>query len=147
MVSAPLVQLLDVTVAKIAVLAIQSGLSVSPGSMQLVLAGYTLACACLLITAARLGNGYRYQRLFALGTTVFTAASVACLGWLIAARLVQRAGIGLVAPQTLSRIRTGVSPERRPRALALYGATTGMASPAGPLISGLLVGADLFSLH
>ncbi|MGW7622300.1 MFS transporter [Streptomyces antimycoticus] len=80
---------------------------------------------------------------------VFTFGSVTCAaapdaGWLIAARLVQGAGSGLVAPQVLSLIRTGVSPQRRPRALALYGATMGVASLAGPLIGGLLVGADLF---
>ncbi|MFD6278500.1 MFS transporter [Streptomyces sp. NPDC060209] len=149
--SATFVQLLNVTIAQIAAPAIRSGLGAGPGAVQLVLAGYTLAYACLLITAARLGDRYGYRRLFALGTAVFTAGSVACAaapgaGWLIAARLVQGAGSGLVAPQVLSLIRTGVSPDRRPRALALYGATMGVASLAGPLIGGLLVGADLFGL-
>ncbi|MGW5867849.1 MFS transporter [Streptomyces sp. NPDC055239] len=149
--SATFVQLLNVTIAQIAAPAIQSGLGAGPGAVQLILAGYTLAYACLLITASRLGDRYGYRRLFVLGTAVFTAGSVACAaapgaGWLIAARLVQGAGSGLVAPQVLSLIRTGVSPDRRPRALALYGATMGVASLAGPLIGGLLVGADLFGL-
>ncbi|WP_233273700.1 MFS transporter [Streptomyces broussonetiae] len=149
--SATFVQLLNVTIAQIAAPAIQSGLGTGPGAVQLVLAGYTLAYACLLITAARLGERYSYRRLFLLGTAVFTVGSVACAaapgaGWLIAARLVQGAGSGLVAPQVLSLIRTGVAPERRPRALALYGATMGVASLAGPLVGGLLVGTDLFGL-
>ncbi|MFS8202441.1 MFS transporter [Streptomyces sp. CWNU-52B] len=149
--SATFVQLLNVTIAQIAAPALQSDLGAGPGAVQLVLAGYTLSYACLLITAARLGDRYGYRRLFVLGTTVFTAGSVACAaapgaGWLIAARLVQGAGSGLVAPQVLSLIRTGVTPDRRPRALALYGATMGVASLAGPLIGGLLVGADLFGL-
>ncbi|MFE7070424.1 MFS transporter [Streptomyces sp. NPDC057620] len=149
--SATFVQLLNVTIAQIAAPAIQSGLGAGPGAVQLVLAGYTLAYACLLITAARLGDRYGYRRLFALGTAVFTAGSLACAaapgaGWLIAARLVQGAGSGLVTPQVLSLIRTGVAPDRRPRALALYGATMGVASLAGPLVGGLLVGADLFGL-
>ncbi len=149
--SATFAQLLNVTIAQIAAPAIQSGLGVGPGAVQLVLAGYTLAYACLLITAARLGDRYGYRRLFVLGTAVFTVGSVACAaapgaGWLVAARLVQGAGSGLVAPQVLSLIRTGVSPDRRPRALALYGATMGVASLAGPLIGGLVVGTDLFGL-
>ncbi|MGV9349568.1 MFS transporter [Streptomyces spiralis] len=149
--SATFVQLLNVTIAQIAAPAIQSGLGAGPGTVQLVLAGYTLAYACLLITAARLGERYGYRRLFVLGTAVFTVGSVACAaapgaGWLIAARLVQGAGSGLVAPQVLSLIHTGVAPERRPGALALYGATIGVASLAGPLIGGLLVGAGLFGL-
>ncbi|MEV5779087.1 MFS transporter, partial [Streptomyces antimycoticus] len=112
--SATFVQLLNVTIAQIAAPAIQSGLGAGPGAVQLVLAGYTLAYACLLITAARLGDRYGYRRLFVLGTVVFTIGSVTCAaapgaGWLIAARLVQGAGSGLVAPQVLSLIRTGVS--------------------------------------
>ncbi|MYU13210.1 MFS transporter [Streptomyces sp. SID8361] len=149
--SATFVQLLNVTIGQIAAPAIQSGLGAGPGAVQLVLAGYTLAYACLLITAARLGDRYGYRRLFVLGTAVFTVGSLTCAaapgaGWLVAARLVQGAGSGLVAPQVLSLIRTGVSPERRPRALALYGATMGVASLAGPLVGGLLLGADLFGL-
>ncbi|MDR7299822.1 MFS transporter [Haloactinomyces albus] len=149
--STTFVQLLNVTIAQIAAPAIRSGLGTGPGAVQLVLVGYTLAYACLLVTAARLGDRYGYRRLFVLGTAVFTVGSMACAaapgaGWLIAARLVQGAGSGLVAPQVLSLIHTGVSPERRPRALALYGATMGVASLAGPLVGGLLIGADLFGL-
>ncbi|MFF1324714.1 MFS transporter, partial [Streptomyces chartreusis] len=75
--SATFVQLLNVTIAQIAAPAIQSGLGAGPGAVQLVLAGYTLAYACLLITAARLGDRYGYRRLFALGTAVFTVGAVA----------------------------------------------------------------------
>ncbi|GAA2433107.1 MFS transporter [Streptomyces glaucus] len=119
--------------------------------MQLILAGYTLAYACLLITAARLGDRYGYHRLFVLGTVVFTAGSVAAArapdaAFLIAARLVQGAGSGLVAPQVLPIAQVAVPAARRPRALGLFGAPMGVASLAGPLIGGLLVGADLFGL-
>lgn len=54
--SATFVQLLNVTIAQIAAPAIQSGLGAGPGAVQLMLAGYTLAYACLLVTAARLGS-------------------------------------------------------------------------------------------
>ncbi len=146
--SATFVQLLNVTIAQVAAPAMQAGLGAGPGAVQLVLAGYTLTYACLLITAARLGDRYGYRRLFVIGTVVFTAGSVACAcapgaASLIAARLLQGAGSGLVAPQVLSIIRVAVAPERRPRALGLFGATMGVASLAGPLIGGLLLGADL----
>ncbi|MCP2251461.1 putative arabinose efflux permease, MFS family [Prauserella aidingensis] len=149
--STTFVQLLNVTIAQVAAPAIRSGLDTGPGAVQLVLVGYTLTYACVLVTAARLGDRYGYRRLFVLGTAVFMVGSMASAaapgaGWLIAARLVQGAGSGLVAPQVLSLIHTGVSPERRPRALALYGATMGVASLAGPLVGGLLIGADLFGL-
>src|SRR5687767_6347580 len=75
--SATFVQLLNVTVAQIAAPAIQADLGAGPGAVQLILAGYTLTYACLLITAARLGDRYGYRRLFVLGTVVFMAGSVA----------------------------------------------------------------------
>ncbi|MET9014588.1 MFS transporter [Streptomyces olivaceoviridis] len=149
--SATFVQLLNVTVAQVAAPAIQAGLGAGPGAVQLVLAGYTLTYACLLIPAARLGDRYGYRRLFVAGTVVFTAGSVAgaCApdaASLITARLVQGSGSGLVAPQVLSLIQTATPAARRPRALGSYGATMALASLAGPLIGGLVLRADLFGL-
>ncbi|MFE2889294.1 MFS transporter [Streptomyces sp. NPDC059272] len=149
--SATFVQLLNVTVAQVAAPAIQAGLGASPGAVQLVLAGYTLTYACLLIPAARLGDRYGYRRLFVTGTVVFTAGSVAgaCApdtASLITARLVQGAGSGLVAPQVLSLIQATTPTTRQPRALGLYGATMAVASLAGPLTGGLVLSADLFGL-
>nr|WP_225812108.1 MFS transporter [Streptomyces spinosus] len=110
--SATFVQLLNVTVAQVAAPAIQAGPGAGPGAVQLVLAGYTLTYACLLIPAARLGDRYGYRRLFVAGIVVFTAGSMAgaCASdaaSLIAARLVQGSGSGLVAPRS--------SPSSRPR--------------------------------
>lgn len=149
--SATFVHLLNVTVVQVAAPAIQDGLDSTPGAVQLVLAGYTLTYACLLIPAARLGDRYGYRRLFAVGTVIFTVASVAgaCApdaATLITARLLQGAGSGLVAPQVLSLIQAATPPERKPRALGLYGATMAVASLAGPLVGGLVLSADLFGL-
>jgi MFS family permease len=99
------VQLLNVTVAQMAAPVIQADLGAGPGAVQLVLAGYTLTYACLLIPAARLGGRYGYRRLFVVGTVVFTAGSAAgaCApdaASLITARLVQGAGSGLDAPKS-----------------------------------------------
>lgn len=149
--SATFVQLLSVTIAQVAAPAIQHDLQAGPGDVQLVLAGYTLPYACLLITAARLGDRYGYRRLFTVGIAVFALASAACAfaptpAALITARLVQGAGSGLVAPQVLSIIQTALPTSRRAHALALYGATMGVASLAGPLLGGLLLGADVLGL-
>ncbi|GAB2943639.1 MFS transporter [Nonomuraea sp. NPDC052634] len=143
--SATFVQLLNVTVAQVAAPSIQAGLGMGPGAVRLVLAGYTLTYACLLITAARLGDRYGYRRLFAIGTAIFLMGSLACAAapgpaWLVAARLVQGAGSGLVAPQVLSIIQVAVPERGRARAMGLYGATMGIASLAGPLAGGLLAG-------
>ncbi|GAB3461929.1 MFS transporter [Streptomonospora sediminis] len=149
--SATFVQLLSVTIAQVAAPRIQHGLDAGPGEVRLVLAGYTLTYACLLITAARLGDRYGYRRLFTIGTAVFAIASAACAfaptpAVLIAARLAQGAGSGLVAPQVLSIIQTALPASRRAHALGLYGATMGVASLVGPLLGGLLISADLLGM-
>ncbi|WP_245718086.1 MFS transporter [Nocardia miyunensis] len=149
--TATFMQLLDVTIAQVALSSIQRDLRASQDILPLVLAGYTLSYGCLLITAGRLGDRYGYRRLYAVGMSLFTLASVACTAAptasaLVLARLVQGAGSGLMAPQVLSIIQTAVPAPRRPHALGLLGATMGVASLAGPLLGGILLGADLFGL-
>ncbi|TDC78334.1 MFS transporter [Streptomyces hainanensis] len=133
-------QLLDVTIVTAAIPA----LDVGQGAAQLVLTGYTLTYAGTLITAARLGDGHGYRRLFAAGVAVFTVASAACAAAptaqvLVACRLVQGVGSGLMAPQVLSLIQVVVEAPRRPRALGLLAATMGLASLLGPLIGAVLL--------
>ncbi|GGP73636.1 MFS transporter [Saccharothrix coeruleofusca] len=147
--SGTFVQLMSVTVMQLAVPRIRHDLAACSGAGQLALAGYTLTYACVLITAARLGDRFGYRRLFVIGTTVFTAASLAAaaapdVGTLVVARLVQGAGSGLVAPQVLSLIQTAVAADRRAGVLGRYGATMAVASLAGPLCCGVLLHLDPF---
>ncbi|WAP53940.1 MFS transporter [Streptomyces sp. S465] len=149
--SGTFVQLVSVTVMQVAVVDIRQDLDAGAGAGQLALAGYTLTYACSLITAARLGDRFGYRRLFVVGMAVFTlASSVAAaapdIGVLIAGRLVQGLGSGLVAPQILSIIQTTVPESRRPRALGYYGATMAVASLAGPLLGGVLLQLDPLGL-
>ncbi|UED88632.1 MFS transporter [Streptomyces profundus] len=149
--SATFVQLLSVTVAQVATPEIRADLAAGVGAGHLVLAGYTLAYACVLITAARLGDRWGYRRLFVVGTAGFALAATACafaptIETLIAARLAQGLAAGLVTPQVFSLVQTALPPVRRPRALGLLGATMAVASLTGPLLGGLLIGADLFGL-
>lgn len=149
--SGTFVQLMSVTVMQVAVPDIRRDLHAGAGVGQLVLAGYTLTFACTLITAARLGDRFGYRRLFVAGMAVFAVASVAGVlapgaGVLVAARLSQGLGSGLVAPQILSIIQLTASAARRPRALAYYGATMAVASLAGPVLGGILLELDPFGL-
>lgn len=107
---------------------------------------YTLVLAVLVITAGRLGDLYGPKRLFIVGLTVFTVASVACglaqsPTQLIAARFVQAVGGALVSPQSLSMISKVFPPEKRGAALGIWGATAGAAVAIGPSLGGLIVSA------
>lgn len=149
--TATFMQLLDVTIVQVAVSSLSRDLHTNANTVQLVLAGYTLTYACLLITAARLGDRYGYRRMFVAGMSAFTFASLACsvapnVDVLIAARLLQGAGSGVMGPQVLSLIQIAVPAQRRPHALGLLGATMGIASLTGPLLGGVLLQSDLFGL-
>ncbi|WP_328611605.1 MFS transporter [Amycolatopsis sp. NBC_00345] len=142
--SGTFVQLFSVTVMQVAVVDVRRDLGAGAGESQLVLAGYTLTFACSLIVSARLGDRYGHRRMFVAGMAVFTAASIGAAAapgpWvLIAGRLVQGFGSGLMAPQILSIIQSAVPPHRRPAALSAFGATMAAASLAGPVLGGVLI--------
>jgi len=133
----------------VAIPSIQRDLDASFAEIQLVLAGYQLAFACTLITGGRLGDIFGRKRLFIIGMSVFTLASLACglsadATLLILARVVQGAGAGLMVPQVLSTIQVTIPPRDRGRAFGLFGATIGIATILGPLVGGALIALDLF---
>ncbi|MCW2605952.1 MAG: putative transrane efflux protein, partial [Frankiales bacterium] len=143
------VQLLDVSIVNVAIPSIQTDLGADSASIQLVLAGYQLAFACTLITAARLGDIRGRRRMFLLGMSVFTVASLLCglapdPRTLVAARIVQGLGSGMMFPQVLAVIQVTFSGKDRGKAFGIFGATIGLATILGPLVGGLLLKADLF---
>lgn len=147
--TAVFMNLLDVSIVNVAIPSIQRDLKASFAQIQLVLAGYQLAFACLLITGGRLGDIYGRRRLFVLGMSLFTLASLACgvtpdPALLILFRVVQGAGSGLMVPQVLSTIQVTIAPRERGRAFGLFGATIGVATILGPLVGGALISLDLF---
>jgi len=89
--------LLDVTIVNVAMPTISSDLHASGASLQLIVSGYTVAYAVLLITGARLGDLFGRRRLYLIGISVFTLTSLACglapnTAMLTTARFAQGAG-------------------------------------------------------
>ena len=65
------------------------------------------------------------------------------MGALIGARVVQGAAAALLIPQVLATFHHTLEGERKARALALYGATSGIAAVVGQIVGGLLVSANI----
>src|SRR5918995_2869272 len=91
---------LDATIVNVALPSIQDDLEFSQSNLAWVVNAYLIAFGGLLLLAGRLGDLIGQRRVFLIGLTVFTAASLACAvaqsqGMLIGARLVQGAGGGL----------------------------------------------------
>jgi MFS family permease len=140
--------IMDFFITNVALPSINTSLHASASSLELVIAGYGVAYAALLVLGGRIGDRYGRHRIF-LGSLVgFVLASLACglsptVGVLIAARIVQGATAALLIPQVLATFHHTLEGERKSRALAFYGATSGIAAVVGQLVGGLLVSANV----
>ncbi|MFC8125310.1 MFS transporter [Streptomyces sp. NPDC057302] len=148
-IAAQFMALLDVFIVNVAAPTIRVELGASGAGLQLIIAGYTITYAVLLITGARLGDRIGHRRVYLIGLMVFTAASLACglsrgTGELIAFRLLQGAGSALLIPQVLSLIQRNFTGEARTKALGAYAAVLAVGAAAGQVLGGVLVSADLF---
>jgi MFS family permease len=143
---------LDASIVNVAAPSIHASLHASGASLQLVVAGYIITYAVLLVTGARLGDIAGHRRVFLGGLVLFTLASLGCglagtAGELIALRFAQGAGAAVMIPQVLSLIqRTHAGPDPRPRARAMssYSAVLAGGVVVGQLVGGLLISANLF---
>src|SRR5690349_8279436 len=143
---------LDASIVNVAAPSIHAVLHASGASLQLVVAGYTITYAVLLVTGARLGDILGHRRVFLGGLVLFTLASLGCglagtAGELIALRLVQGAGAAVMIPQVLSliqRTHSGPDPKPRARAMSSYSAVLAGGAVVGQLVGGLLISANLF---
>ncbi|MET7648641.1 MFS transporter [Streptomyces sp. NPDC005426] len=141
--------LLDAFIVNVAAPTIRTEFGASGAELQLVVAGYTIAYAVLLITGARLGSVFGHGRVHLAGLAVFTAASLACglaagSAQLIVFRVVQGVGAAVMIPQVLSLIQQNFTGAARLRALGAYGAVLATGAAAGQVVGGVLVSADLF---
>jgi len=140
---------LDSNIVNVAVPEMHATLGASGAGLQLIVAGYTISYAVLLVTGARLGDILGHRRVYLAGVLLFTLASLGCglaptTGALVALRFVQGAGAATMIPQVLSLIqRTYTAPGPRARAMSLYAAVISGGAVLGQVLGGLLVSADV----
>lgn len=140
--------LLDGTVVNVSIPAISKGIGASFSDAEWVLNAYTLVFASLLVTFGRLGDMFGRKRFFIMGLVLFGAGSLLCglsgtPAMLIGSRVVQALGGAFMMPATLSLTAVNFPPEQRGMAMGIWGAVSGLASAAGPLLGGWLT--DAFS--
>ena len=143
--------LLDTTIVNIAIPSIQSNLGASYATIQWLIAGYSLTFATLLITGGRMGDVFGYKKLFLIGVSGFTLASLLCgIAWnsevLIAARLIQGVTAALMVPQVMSLMQVMYKPHERAGVMGLFGALAGIAASLGPVLGGFLIHANIAGL-
>ncbi|HZR51771.1 MAG TPA: MFS transporter [Streptosporangiaceae bacterium] len=142
---------IDVMVANVAMPSIGRNLHASGASLQLIVGGYTIGYAMLLITGARLGDRYGRRRMYLAGLIAFTAMSLACAvapdsQALVGFRFAQGAGAAMLVPQIFSIIQLRFAGRPRVRALAAYAAVLSAGATAGLVLGGVLVSANVLGL-
>ena len=134
---------LDGTLITVALPSVAHGLGVKSASTSIVLAAYFVAYALLLLPGGELVDRFGARRLALVGLGLFAVGAAAgavasSLSVLIATRVLQGAGAGLVSPAALAGAVSGFPPERRGSALGIWGASAGVSNLAGPLLGGVL---------
>lgn len=136
--------LVDTTIVSIATPAIRDGLDTDYNSVIWVTSAYLLAYAVPLLVTGRLGDRFGPKNIYLVGLTLFTLASLWCgltssVEMLIIARVAQGLGASMMTPQTMSVITRTFPAAHRGQAMALWGATAGVATLVGPILGGVLI--------
>jgi EmrB/QacA subfamily drug resistance transporter len=142
---------LDGTIVNVALPSIRDDLGFSQTSLAWVVNAYLLTFGGFLLLGGRLGDLFGHRRLFLIGISIFTAASLACglatsQTFLITARAVQGVGGAIVSVVVLSLIMIMFTePAERAKAMGVVGFVLSGGGTAGVLLGGILT--DLLSWH
>jgi len=136
---------LDTTIVNIAFPDISASFAGSGrDALSWVLDGYFVVIAALLVPAGGLADRFGHKRIFLLGVTGFTTASLLCaiaptLSLLIAFRVLQGVGAALIAPASLAIVLDSFPIEKRSTGVGIWGAAAAAAAATGPTLGGALV--------
>ncbi len=142
---------LDTTIVNVALPSIQSSLAFTDAALVWVVNAYMLTFGGFLLLGGRLGDLFGRRKLFLIGVTVFTFASVVCgiaqsQIMLVAARALQGAGGAIVSAVALSLIMDLFhEPDERAKAMGVFGFVMAGGGSLGVLLGGALT--DWLSWH
>ena len=138
---APFMEVLDTSVANVALPHIGGNLSATPEEATWVLTSYLVSNAIVLPMTGWLGNNFGRRRLLLVCIVLFTAASVLCgaassLGFLIVARIIQGLGGGAMVPIAQAILLESFPPAKRGTAMAAFSMGIIVAPILGPTLGG-----------
>ncbi|MDQ1604102.1 MAG: hypothetical protein QOE01_1947 [Actinomycetota bacterium] len=142
---------LDTTIVNVALPSMRADLGFSETALAWVVNAYVLTFGGFLLLGGRLGDLFGHRRLFLLGLSLFTVASLACglagsQQFLIGARAVQGIGGAVVSVVALSLVMTlFTEPAERAKAMGMIGFVAAGGGSVGVLLGGVLT--DLLDWH
>jgi DHA2 family multidrug resistance protein len=138
---ATFMEVLDTSVANVALPHIAGNLSATPEEATWVLTSYLVSNAIILPAANWLGRFFGRKRFLIVCIIIFTLSSALCgaaasLGMLIVARIAQGAGGGALQPIAQAVLMESFPAEKRGSAMAVFGLGVVVAPIIGPTLGG-----------
>ena len=145
---ATFMEVLDTSIANVAVPHIAGGTASTPNEATWVLTSYLVANAVVLPASGWLSTVIGRKRFYMTCVALFTVSSFLCgiapnLGVLIVFRVFQGIGGGGLAPSEQAILADTFEPRKRGMAFALYGVVVVVAPAVGPTLGGWIT--DSFS--
>ncbi len=138
---AAFIEVLDTSVANVALPYIAGGLGASYDDSTWVLTSYLAANAIILPISGWLAGLLGRKQYFMMSLTIFTVSSLLCglapnLPMLLLFRALQGIGGGGLQPMAQAILNDTFPPEKRGSAFALYGISAVLAPTVGPMLGG-----------
>jgi EmrB/QacA subfamily drug resistance transporter len=135
---------LDMTIVNVALPTIGRAFSVRSTAVDAVSISYLVSLAVFVPASGWLGDRFGGKRTLLTAVAVFTAGSALCgmassLGELVAFRVLQGAGGGMLASVGMAMLLRAFPPAERVRASAVLSIANGLAPTLGPVLGGVLV--------
>lgn len=136
--------ILDSSIVNVAIPKMMAIFGSTTDEIEWVLTGYMLTSGMVVPITGYLGDRFGNKRMYILSLIIFTAGSALCgLAWscnsLIAFRVLQALGGGMIMPVTMGMIYRIVPPSKIGTALGIWGIGAIMGPAIGPTLGGYLV--------
>ncbi len=145
-----IMSILDITVVSVALRTFQTEFDATAADVAWTMTGYTLALAAVIPLTGWAADRFGTKRLYLLAVLLFTAGSVLCsvadgLGQLVAFRVVQGLGGGMLMPLGMTILTRAAGPDRVGRVMAVLGIPMLLGPIFGPILGGWLI--EIASWH
>jgi EmrB/QacA subfamily drug resistance transporter len=143
-VCAAFMDIMDTTIVNVALPTLAKEFDASTASIEWVVIGYLLSLAIWIPASGYIGDRIGTKRVFLFALATFTLASALCgqansLGELVAFRVLQGVGGGMLVPVGTAMLFRAFPPIERARASTILIIPTVVAPALGPIIGGWLV--------
>lgn len=144
------ITILNQTLVTPALPSIMAEMSIDAATAQWLTSGFTMMNAIMIPITAYLQDRFTVRQLFLFSMGVFAtgtlmAAIAPTFVVLLAGRIVQAMGAGILMPMSMTLLLVMFPLERRGSALGIFGLVSACAPAIGPTVSGILV--DVASWH